>query len=165
MVSETAVTEEIEDLEEEVIIMIVIVEIMTDQKDASIAVNKDISLRTVQNVGLSINSARKPREFNNDRNDREGYRGGGNRDYRGGNDRRGGGRDRDRDHDRKRDNSRSDSSRSRDRKRKQKKRSPSSSSGSHWSMLSIKIQINIINKKLFLNNLFSFFYYFVKFII
>lgn len=157
MVSETAVTEEIEDLEEEVIIMIVIVEIMTDQKDASIAVNKDISLRTVQNVGLSINSARKPREFNNDRNDREGYRGGGNRDYRGGNDRRGGGRDRDRDHDRKRDNSRSDSSRSRDRKRKQKKRSPSSSSGSHWSMLSIKIQINIINKKLFLNNLFSFF--------
>lgn len=139
MVSETAVTEEIEDLEEEVIIMIVIVEIMTDQKDASIAVNKDISLRTVQNVGLSINSARKPREFNNDRNDREGYRGGGNRDYRGGNDRRGGGRDRDRDHDRKRDNSRSDSSRSRDRKRKQKKRSPSSSSGSHWSMLSIKI--------------------------
>ena len=55
------IVEEIEDLEEEVIIMTVIVEIMTDQKDASIAVNKDILLRTVQNVGLFFNSARKPR--------------------------------------------------------------------------------------------------------
>jgi hypothetical protein len=50
VVSETAVIEEIEDLEEEVIIMTVIVEIMTDLKDVSIVANKVILLRTVQSV-------------------------------------------------------------------------------------------------------------------
>ena len=69
-VLETVAIEETEDLEEEVITVTVIVEIMTDQKDVSIVVNKDTLLRIAQNVGLFINSARKPREYNNDRNDR-----------------------------------------------------------------------------------------------
>ena len=44
-VLETVAIEETEDLEEEVITVTVIVEIMTDQKDVSIVVNKDTLLR------------------------------------------------------------------------------------------------------------------------
>jgi hypothetical protein len=56
-------------------------------KIVSIVVNKDILLKIVLNVISLYYSARKPREYNRERNDRGGYRSGG-RDHRGGDDRR-----------------------------------------------------------------------------
>lgn len=58
-------------------------------KDASTVNNKDILLETVQNVNFFIKIARQPREFNRDRDQGDRYnRGGRDRDFKGGNDRR-----------------------------------------------------------------------------
>jgi hypothetical protein len=48
----------------------------TDQRDASTAERTAISPETVKNVSFFINLARKPREFNRERNDRNDDRGG-----------------------------------------------------------------------------------------
>jgi phage terminase small subunit len=90
-IEEVTVIETIEDLEEILV---------TDQKDVSTAKNKDILLGIVNNVSLIINVARKPREFNRDRNDRDR----GNNRY---NDRRSRSRsgDRHKKHNRRRDSS------------------------------------------------------------
>lgn len=74
---------------------------VTDLRDASTAERTDISQGNASNVSYMIISARKPREFNRDRNDRNEERGG----YR------------------KRSRSRSG-----DRHKKSRRRSPSSSS-------------------------------------
>jgi hypothetical protein len=48
----------------------------TDQRDASTAERTAILPETVKNVSFFINLARKPREFNRERNDRNDDRGG-----------------------------------------------------------------------------------------
>lgn len=93
-------------------------------KDASTVNNKDILLETVQNVNFFIKIARQPREFNRDPDQGDRYnRGGRDRDFKGGNDRRDYEKDR-----REKDNSDSKSksrsrSKSNDRKKKSRKRS------------------------------------------
>lgn len=84
---------------------------MIDQKDVSIVVKKVTSPEIAPSVSLSLFLARKERDFN--RGGDGGYRG--NRDYRGGNDRR----ERDRDN-RKREDSHSSRSRSRSGDKKKK---------------------------------------------
>lgn len=104
-----------------------------DPEDASTANKRDTWPDNVQNVYFLLMSARKPREFNNDRGSYGGDRGGSRGSYggdreRGGYDRdreRGGDRDR-RDHQRKKSNSRS-RSRSPVRKDNKRKRSDSGS--------------------------------------
>lgn len=85
----------------------------TDQKDASTVERKAISPGTAQNVTTHLNLARKPREYDRDRNDRD----------RNDRDRRDRGRDRDDD----RGYKRRSRSRSGDRSRKHRRRSSSGS--------------------------------------
>ena len=109
--TETEIAEDSEAIGEEEAVEVMIVDHeMIDQKDASIVANKATLPEIAPNVFLSLYLARKEREFNRE----GGYRG--NRDFRGGNDRR----DRDRDT-RKREESKSKSrsrSRSNDKKKK-----------------------------------------------
>jgi hypothetical protein len=85
----------------------------TDQKDVSTVERKAISPETAHNVTNPLNLARKPREYDRDRNDRD----------RNDRDRRDRGRDRDDD----RGYKRRSRSRSGDKKRKHRRRSSSGS--------------------------------------
>jgi hypothetical protein len=85
-----------EDSEEEVIQIEDQETVEIDLGAVSTVDKKDTMLNNAQNVVFYINSARQPRDFNRDRNDRNDRDGRGRSDYRGG-DRRG---DRDRDRDR-----------------------------------------------------------------
>lgn len=116
-------TEEIEEDIEIIETLIASLEV-TDLRDASIAERRATLSKIALNVILLGYSARQPREFNRDRNDRGNYRSGG-RDFRGGD--RDDRRDRDRDYRKKEESGSRSRSKSNDRKRKHRKRSESKS--------------------------------------